>query len=360
MNVSLFADEYRGRKVLVTGYTGFKGSWLVLWLKRLGAEVSGIALGSVGEENHWAQLHLDIKEYRQDIRDAAAVGEIVATVKPNIVFHLAAQSLVRESYHDPLMTWSTNVQGTVNILDACRIESSVKAVIVVTSDKCYENLGIERAYAEDDRLGGYDPYSASKAATELVASSYRRSFFDQKKSPLLATARAGNVIGGGDWSDDRLIPDLIRAEMDSSPLEIRSPYSTRPWQHVLDALAAYLLLGQNLLSGKQEAASAWNFGPDQEDNKQVIDVLQMMQNEWPNLKWCVKVDEHPHEAHLLNLNSSKAKELLRWSPVWDLNQGIKMSAEWYRSYLKQQRIDSETQLETFIEDAQEKHCCWAI
>jgi len=358
VTVELFDGAYRGRKVLVTGHTGFKGSWLVLWLKALGANVSGIALDPPDSHSHWQQLNLDIEDYRQDICDAEAVAQIIAKTKPEIVFHLAAQPLVRRSYHEPLRTWATNVQGTVHVLEACRQNACVQAVIVVTSDKCYENLGQGRAYREADRLGGHDPYSASKAAVELVASSYRDSFFNQPGLLLLATARAGNVIGGGDWSEDRLIPDLVQAKMSGRVLEIRSPFATRPWQHVLDPLAGYLLLGQRLLSGDRSAASAWNFGPEKEGDSQVLEILQMMKQEWRSLAWHINHEDHVHEAALLNIDSSKAKECLGWLPVWDLKKSVHMCAKWYSRYLNEQGVDSVQQLEIFIQDAQQRRCNW--
>ena len=261
LELTQFGNVYRGRRVLVTGHTGFKGSWLALWLTELGADVTGCSLAPPTSPNHWDLLGLQIADHRLDVRDASAIARVVSQVRPEVVFHLAAQSLVRRSYREPLETWSTNVMGTANVLDACRQTAGVRAVVVVTSDKCYENQGWKRGYREDDRLGGHDPYSASKAATEMVAASYRGAFFGSKSTPLLATGRAGNVIGGGDWSEDRLLPDVVRAIAEGSTLEIRSPQATRPWQHVLEPLSAYLLLGQKLLEGRGECEGGWNFGP---------------------------------------------------------------------------------------------------
>lgn len=342
-----FSDVYRDRNVLVTGHTGFKGSWLTLWLQSLGARVAGIALAPDTTPNHWNLLGLEINEYRMDIRDADAIASIVNKLQPEIVFHLAAQPLVRRSYVDPLETWSTNVMGTANLLEACRHVPSVSSIVVVTTDKCYENLNCARGYREDDRLGGYDPYSASKAGAELVAASYRTAFF-QEHGPLLATARAGNVIGGGDWSEDRLIPDLVRAVQCRVPMEIRYPHATRPWQHVLDPLGGYLLLGQKLLEGQREFAEAWNFGPDAEDNRTVAEVLERLRAYWPELTWQVTPQPQPHEAALLHLDSNKARQRLGWLPAWGLAGGLYATARWYREFTETGALLSHQQLEEYL------------
>jgi CDP-glucose 4,6-dehydratase len=357
--MNLFGGVYRGRRVLLTGHTGFKGSWLALWLTRLGADVSGLALAPETTPNHWDLLGLDMPEHRLDIRDAADVRAALEAVQPEIVFHLAAQPLVRRSYRDPLETWATNVMGAANLLEACRNVQSVRAIIIVTSDKCYENKEWERGYREDDNLGGHDPYSASKAAAELVAASYRKSFFHAAHSPLLATARAGNVIGGGDWSEDRLIPDLVRAVAEGAPLEIRSPSATRPWQHVLESLSGYLLLGQRLLEGKKEFADAWNFGPDKEGNRRVADVLEALEARWPQLRWHTVDAVRPHEAGLLYLDSSKAHEQLGWRPVWSLDEALDATAGWYRSFLASGAVASREQMERFIQQAAAAKLAWA-
>ena len=359
LDMSLFADRYRGRKVLLTGHTGFKGSWLALWLTEMGAEVTGMALPPETDPNHWDLLRLNMSDHRCDLRDGSAVLHVLASTQPEIVFHLAAQPLVRRSYRDPLQTWSTNVMGTANLLEACRQTPSVRAILVVTSDKCYENREWSWGYRETDRLGGHDPYSASKAATEMVVASYRNSFFHREGAPLLASARAGNVIGGGDWSEDRLIPDLVRAITQQSLLEIRSPGATRPWQHVLESLSGYLLLGQQLLEGRRELAEGWNFGPDAEGNRTVADVLARLQAHWPQLSWQASAQPQPHEARLLYLDSAKAKARLGWKPVWSLSDAVIATADWYRAYLEHGNVISRAQLGAYIARARAAGVAWS-
>jgi CDP-glucose 4,6-dehydratase len=357
--MTLFGDCYRGRRVLLTGHTGFKGSWLALWLTEMGAHVTALALAPATAPNHWDLLGLELAERRLDVRDAAAVARAVAEAAPEIVFHLAAQPLVRRSYRDPLETWATNVMGTANLLEACRNTPGVRAIIAVTTDKCYENREWAWGYRENDRLGGHDPYSASKAGAELVAASYRSAFFHGADAPLLATARAGNVIGGGDWSEDRLIPDLVRAAGAGATLEIRAPGATRPWQHVLESLGAYLLLGQQLLAGRRELAGAWNFGPDQEGNRTVAEVLAGLRRHWGELDWEVSSAAQPHEANLLYLDSSKAKAELGWRPVWGLDQTLAATAAWYRRHLLDGATLSREQLAAYIADARAAALAWS-
>lgn len=348
----MFGDCYRGCRVLLTGHTGFKGSWLALWLSELGAKVVGVAMAPNTAPSHWELLGLESADHRIDIRDAQSLLDVVAEAQPEIVFHLAAQPLVRRSYRDPLETWSTNVMGTASLLDACRKTESIRAIVVVTSDKCYENREWDWGYRETDRLGGHDPYSASKAATELLCASYRSAFFHRAEGPLLATARAGNVIGGGDWSEDRLIPDLVRSIMTGVALEIRSPNATRPWQHVLETLSGYLLLGQRLLAGRNEFAVSWNFGPDVESKRSVADVLAHMGVLWPELAWYVTNQPQPHEANLLYLDSAKARARLGWRPVWAVEEALSATADWYRAYLSTGRVETRLQLSAFIAAAE--------
>lgn len=356
LELNAFGGVYSGRRVLVTGHTGFKGSWMSLWLNVLNAEIIGLALDPPTNPNHSDMLDLSIPDHRIDIRDANAVQAAITAIKPEIVFHLAAQPLVRQSYQEPLGTWATNVMGTVNVLEAVRHTPHVKAVVVITTDKCYENRETEAAYTEDDRLGGHDPYSASKAGAELVASSYRSAFFED--GPLIATARGGNVIGGGDWSPDRLIPDLVRALDAGDPLVIRSPQATRPWQHVLDCLSGYLLLGQRLLEGDRDAAQAWNFGPDKTGNHTVGDVLVDIQRDLPESNWQVSTASQPHEASLLQIDSSKARSKLRWEPVWTYDQAIHHTAEWYRKWLESGEVSSLAQLAGYCADAAANGVVW--
>jgi len=330
-----------------------------MWLQELGASITGLALAPDTTPNHWDLITLDIVDRRLDIRDSDMLRRAVADSKPEIVFHLAAQPLVRRSYKEPLETWSTNVMGTANVLEACRHSDSIRAVVVVTTDKVYENKEWSRGYREIDRLGGHDPYSASKAATELVVSSFRKAFFNGVNAPLLATARAGNVIGGGDWSEDRLIADAVRAMTGNTSLEIRSPQATRPWQHVLECLSGYLVLGQMLLEGRNEYAEAWNFGPDLDDNRTVSDVLNLFKTHWPRLIWHTSTEPQTHEANLLYLDIAKAKAGLGWRPVWALQETVATTARWYQAYLDQGRIESRTQLAQYVETARSAGLAWS-
>ena len=354
-----FGAAYRGRRVLVTGHTGFKGSWLCLWLNALGAEVTGLALDPPSEPSHWDLLKLPVKDHRVDIRDEVAVRAVFAAERPEIVFHLAAQPLVRRSYREPVTTWATNVMGTAHVLEAIRHTAGVRATVVVTTDKCYENREWPWAYRERDRLGGHDPYSASKAGAELVAASYRAAFLDQPLAPLLATARGGNVIGGGDWSEDRLIPDLVRSLVADKPLDIRSPHATRPWQHVLDCLSGYLLLGQRLTEGDRSCAGAWNFGPDEKGNRTVEQVLHALARDWPGLDWQITASPQPHEAGLLQLDSAKAKANLGWRPAWNHEEAIHNTASWYRHWLEHDKLVSSDQLAAYTADAVSAGLEWA-
>lgn len=359
MDVKAFGNAYAGRRVLVTGHTGFKGSWLALWLHELGAEVTGIALDPETTPNHWDLLGLPVRDLRCDIRDADRLAMAVAEAKPEVVFHLAAQALVRRSYRAPLDTWTTNVIGTANLLDACRGVSDLKAVVAVTTDKVYQNNEWPWGYRENDALGGHDPYSASKAAAELVVASYRKSFFSAESSPLIASARAGNVIGGGDWSEDRLIPDIVRATARGESIEIRSPGAVRPWQHVLECLAGYLMLGQRLLTMDAAFAEAWNFGPEAADSRSVEEVLSAMRSHWPQFSWHLSNATHPHEAGLLRLDTAKARSRLHWRPVWTLEEALGKTATWYRVHLSGAKPPSRDQLLDYVAAAQKRHVPWA-
>lgn len=353
-----FGDLYRGRKVLLTGHTGFKGSWLATWLCELGAQVTGLGLAPDSTPAHWDLLNNPTIDLRGDIRDVAVVRSAFAQSQPEIVFHLAAQALVRRSYRDPLESWSTNVMGTANVLEACRLTPSVRAVVVITTDKVYANNEWPWGYRENDRLGGHDPYSASKAASELVVDSYRKAFWGGAGAPLLASARAGNVIGGGDWSEDRLIPDLVRAVQAGESLEIRSPQSTRPWQHVLECLSGYLLLGQRLLALDNTVAGGWNFGPAPQDNRTVAEVLSGLQKHWPQLAWHATSAEQPHEANLLYLDCAQARAQLGWQPVWSLEESLEMTADWYRHQASTGQAITGQQLARYIVAASRAGCVW--
>jgi CDP-glucose 4,6-dehydratase len=358
--MKLFGDFYRGKRVLVTGHTGFKGGWLSLWLKQLGAEVVGISLAPDTKLNHWNLLDLEssVLHHELDIRQAVEVASVFKITQPEVVFHLAAQPLVRRSYRDPLETWSTNVMGTANVLEACRQTRSVRAILAVTTDKCYENQEWAWGYRETDRLGGHDPYSASKAGSELVAASYRSAFLHADGAPLLATARAGNVIGGGDWSEDRLIPDLVRAIAAQQSLEIRSPNATRPWQHVLESLSGYLLLVQKLIECDKSFGGAWNFGPERSGNRTVADVLNRLQTHWPEMRWHQTAVSQPHEANLLYLDSAKAHAQLGWQPVWNLDATLQKTADWYRAFQSRQTAISTQQLSQYVEAARSAQVGW--
>ncbi len=345
-------STWLGRRVLVTGHTGFKGGWLALWLHRMGARVTGLALAPEGD-SLFEQARIDeLVDHRiADIRDAAAVDAVVADVRPEVVFHLAAQPLVRLSYAQPAETFATNVQGTVHVLDASRRVADLKAIICVTSDKCYDNREWIWPYRENDPMGGHDPYSASKGAAELVIASYRRSFFSGN-GPLLASVRAGNVIGGGDWAADRLIPDIIRAILAGEQVEIRSPDAVRPWQHVLEALGGYLAIAERMLGGDAAMAQGWNFGPSDEDARAVGWILQRMLETWGSGSWKRADGAQPHEAHLLRLDCSKARKALGWRPVWGLEKAIDRIVEWHRSFAdgEDARTISLAQLDAYITD----------
>jgi CDP-glucose 4,6-dehydratase len=347
---------FAGRPVFVTGHTGFKGSWLSLWLARMGASVSGYSLAPYTTPNLFelAGVRATLAQHTlADIGDLARLSAAMQAAQPEVVFHLAAQALVRRSYRDSAGTWATNVMGTVNLLEAVRACPSVKAVVVVTTDKCYDNREWPWGYRETDALGGSDPYSASKAGAELVVQSYRSSFF-AAGGVQLASARAGNVIGGGDWSEDRLVADAARAAAAGTALLIRNPAATRPWQHVLESLHGYLRLASLMLDGQSGHAQAYNFGPDAPDNVSVAELLGRLQLHWPELRWQTEQADGaaPHEAHFLYLDSSKARRQLGWTPRWDLATCVEQTANWYRAVLADPlaaRAITEQQLERFCQ-----------
>ena len=313
----MFNGIFRNKKILITGNTGFKGSWLSLWLTKLGAEVIGVSLAPpLDEPSHFKLLGLNMPTHLIDVRNEMLLKEAVIKTNPDIIFHLAAQPLVGQSYSNPMETWTTNVIGTSNLLNVSRTLLNLSAIIVVTTDKCYENKGWDWGYREIDPLGGHDPYSASKAACEFVVNSFRNSFFASSSSPKIVTVRAGNVIGGGDWSRDRIVPDLVRSINQQDPLLIRNPGATRPWQHVLDCLAGYLLLTQKLIEGDKDYSGSWNFGPDHNNLCDVMSLAKIFTEHLNGIKWMPSQEKNYHETLSLSLDSSKANKRLNWKPVW--------------------------------------------
>ena len=325
-------EFWRDRSVFVTGHTGFKGGWLSTWLLDLGARVTGYALAPHTTPSYFERCGLAdrLTTHLADVRDAAALQTALASARPSIVFHLAAQPIVRLSYRAPLETVSINVLGTATLLEAIRHTPSVDAVVVVTSDKCYENIERAEGYREDDPLGGHDPYSASKAAAELIAAAYRRSFF-AANGPRLATVRAGNVIGGGDWAADRLVPDAIRALVAGEPIRVRNPAAVRPWEHVLESIGGYLRLAERLV-GSDVFAGAWNFGPRDGDAVDVGTLADLIVDQWDGARWESKPEsDAPHEAGLLRLDWSKARTLLGWHPGLTIKEAVALTVAWYRA-----------------------------
>jgi len=333
----MFQGFYKGKRIFLTGHTGFKGSWLALWLSALGAEVAGYALPPERSHDHFNATGLAelVAHHEGDIRDGEALGRTMEGFKPHIVFHLAAQALVRRSYRDPKETFDTNVGGSVNLLEAVRRSATVKSLVFVTSDKCYKNREWLWGYRENDELGGHDPYSASKAAAELVFSSYLDSFFRQRDELGCATARAGNVIGGGDWAEDRIVPDCIRALQNGAAIELRNPGSTRPWQHVLDPLHGYLTLAMRLFENPEQYAGSWNFGPRNESIRTVQKLAECLVTHWGEGSIAARREENaPHEAGILHLSIEKAQHLLEWQPRWNFERAVQQTAQWYQQALK--------------------------
>ncbi len=367
----LFGGLYEGRRVMVTGHTGFKGSWLVRWLRRMGAEVAALALPQEGAVSHHAllqdfPLNADLPPMREkliDLSDAAGVQQWMQACAPEIVFHLAAQALVRPGYADPVRTYATNVMGLLHVLEAVRQTPSVKVLLNVTTDKCYRNVNSHEGYREDAPLGGHDPYSASKACAEIVTASHRDSFLarpDRLGGPVaVATARAGNVIGGGDWSADRLIPDLVRGAVSGASVAIRYPHATRPWQHVLEPLAAYLLMGQTLWRTPGGTSLAWNIGPDAEGHITVSDMIGLMQASWPAIRYEVQNVPQVHEAGLLHLDCGLAIRELGWHPVWSSNDMARHTMAWYRAWHERGEVLTDAQIDAFIAQARLGEQPWA-
>ncbi|MBF0382829.1 MAG: CDP-glucose 4,6-dehydratase [Magnetococcales bacterium] len=339
-NLVMTPDFWHSKRVLITGHTGFKGGWLALWLAKCGAKVVGYSLDPPSHPNLYESARVAdiLTSVKGDLNDLDLLSKTIERYSPEIVFHLAAQSLVRQSYYDPLATYKSNVMGTVHLFEAIRRSNSVRVVINVTSDKCYENVGYDRVYNENDPMGGHDPYSSSKGCSELIASAYYNSFFinnhDNRPNPtVLASVRAGNVIGGGDWAKDRLIPDIIRSFVNNRAVEIRNPNATRPWQFVLEPLGGYLLLAQKLWLNGSEYSGGWNFGPDEQDGLKVIEILESIAKLWGSgATWNIQPGDHPHEAQYLRLDCSKARSKIGWKTRWDIHDGLAATVDWYRSF----------------------------
>ena len=359
-------NSFKGAKILITGHTGFKGAWLTAWLKKIGAKVIGVSLKDLNELSHFNVAHISdgIKDYRLDIRDQNALNEIVVNEKPDFVFHLAAQALVRSSYEDPLETWTTNVLGTLNILESLRLLDKICHAVIITSDKCYDNVEWVWGYKETDALGGPDPYSASKGAAELAIRSHIKSFFPKDGKVRIASARAGNVIGGGDWSQDRIIPDCVKAWSKNKLVKLRNPYATRPWQHVLEPLSGYLRLAISLANEPSMHGESFNFGPPAKQNQSVLELVEAMACHWDKVKWkdVSKLEKGPYESGLLKLNCDKALALLNWSAVMDFEDTVKMTAKWYSDFYTDQSMVIDTtnaQIDEYITLAKLEGLDWA-
>jgi len=362
----LFGGFFKNRRIIITGHTGFKGAWLALWLSELGAKVVGYALQPPTTPSLFRAIGLDRKliSIIGDIRDRKALHAVLKRHQPEVVFHLAAQSLVRRSYASPVETYEANLMGTVNILEACRGIAPLRTIVVVTSDKCYENKGLIQGHREEDPLGGHDPYSSSKACAELIVDAYRRSFFAGKKRQRhcigLATARAGNVIGGGDWAEDRLVPDCMRAFSKNKAVIIRYPDAVRPWQYVLEPLYGYLSLARHLFFRGVEFSGAWNFGPNKSNAKPVQYLLEKIAGLWGSSAiWKIEKCGRLHEAHHLWLNCSKAKTKLGWRPLWRLPTALKNTVYWYQSFYAKKDVERLclTQIENFSREIKKGNFC---
>ena len=364
---SYLENEFNNKTVLITGHTGFKGSWLSIWLDQLGANVIGISLESPSKPSHFGVTHLTDKliDLRIDIRNSQLIKEMVNKYQPDYVFHLAAQALVKKSYSDPLETWTTNVMGTLNVLDALRDIKNRCAAVIITSDKCYDNVEWVWGYKETDVLGGPDPYSASKGAAELAVKSYIKSYFHSDSLVRIASARAGNVIGGGDWALDRIIPDCVKAWANNEGVKLRNPHSTRPWQHVLEPLSGYLNLAINLYHQSNFHGESFNFGPKALHNHSVQDLVIEMSKHWNQVRWeDISSDpKGPYESGLLKLNCDKALFFMHWHSVLDFNQTVRFTAEWYRNFYASKKGISETtinQILEYTEKAKTQGLKWAI
>ena len=364
--VELFDGVYKEKCVLITGDTGFKGSWLAYWLHKMGANVIGLSDGIPTQPNHFQLLKnkFQYQSYLGNINNTSDIDKVFSENKIDLVFHLAAQSLVRYSYNHPIETFKTNIIGTGNIIEFSGLNKQCKGIIVVSSDKCYLNREDDKPYNENDPMGGYDPYSASKACTEIITESMRSSFFNVKQHGkshnfIVTSARAGNVIGGGDWAEDRLIPDLVKNIKLKKTTTIRNPNSTRPWQHVLEPISGYLMLGKLILQNNISVARAWNFGPENNMTLSVHEVLSIAKKNWDKLDYSFSnTENNMHESKFLRLDTNLALDELKWKPVWSINEAIEKTMNWYREYYEENRIISENQIEEYILDAKLKDLTW--
>lgn len=360
---SLFRGIYENRVVLVTGHTGFKGSWLIHWLDKMGAKVIGYSLEASTNPNHFSRINCGIVSITGDICDLNKLEKVFEEHKPEIVFHLAAQPLVRFSYLHPIETYETNVIGTLKVYEASR-KAGVKAIVNITSDKSYENKEWVWGYREHDQLGGYDPYSSSKGCADILTTSYRNSYFNvkvykAKHDTLIASCRAGNVIGGGDWAEDRLIPGIMISASKNTRLNVRNPHATRPWQHVLEPLSGYLSIGQMLLMGKKEFSDAWNFGPSYLEDITVEALIHKANRFWSQIDYETTFDENaPHESADLRLDCSKAHHLLEWRSVWSIETTVERTVKWYRAFYENNEILTNSDLEVYVADAKAIGLTW--
>jgi len=354
--LKLFNNIYKDKTVFITGHTGFKGSWLALWLKQLGANVIGFSKDMHTSPSHFELLNLKLTSIFGDIRDYNFLKINLEKYRPDIIFHLAAQALVGESYTNPKETFDVNISGLINLLESSKKIENLKAIINVTSDKCYYNDNSIFSFREDDKLGGYDPYSCSKSCSELLTLCYRHSFFSNDSSSnkiLIATTRAGNVIGGGDWNKSRLIPDIIHSIMNKNTVLVRNPEAIRPWQHVLDVIHGYMLLGEKLLKGDKNYAEAWNFGPTNSKIIKVKDILKIFKNNFKYFKYVL--DKNPYyEAEFLKLDSSKAQLKLNWQSVWGIDVSLEETCNWYKEYMSNNKCESLKQLDSYIKELEGK------
>jgi CDP-glucose 4,6-dehydratase len=355
----LFGGQYSGKRVFLTGHTGFKGSWMAKWLTLMGADVYGYSLPAPTTPSHWEALSLDIDSTIGDVADYDALHKALHAAQPDIIFHLAAQPLVIPSYKDPMETMYSNVVGTLNICEAARHVNSVQAICIVTTDKCYLNINTPTPYLESASLGGRDPYSASKACAEIVSASYRHSFLNESGIHL-ATCRGGNVVGGGDWGEYRLLPDIIQTAVTDSELTLRHPDAVRPWQHVLDCLSGYLIIGQKLLEKNPDAADAWNIGPQKKSTKTVSDVIDHIQSLWKPLNVTTDPAPQHHEEHYLTLDSTKIHDTFGWQPVWEFETSVAKTVSWAKAYYDNKTLMTDQQIHDYVQDAKTCGAVWAL